>query len=53
MDTNIKLFENRKVRSVWDTEGNEPVTNCNGLKMLAADGKSRTVQLSESGFARF
>ena len=74
MSTNkIQLFENRKVRSVWDEsaekwwfsivdvievltgsdnpqvywrvlkkrladEGNETVTNCNGLRMQAADG---------------
>jgi hypothetical protein len=72
--TTIKLFENKKVRSVWDAEaekwyisivdvvgvltespnpnnywkvlknrlkkeGNESVTNCNQLKMQAADGK--------------
>ncbi|MDR1005636.1 MAG: hypothetical protein LBL74_02070 [Bacteroidales bacterium] len=75
----IKLFEEKKVRTVWDkereewyfaivdvvkvltdqpthenarnywkvlkhrlkTEGNETVTNCNRLKMLAADGKMR------------
>ena len=69
----IQLFEERKVRTVWDdetekwyfaivdvvailtesadaaaywrklkqrlkAEGNETVTNCHGLKMLAADG---------------
>ena len=72
----IQLFEERKVRTVWDdeaetwyfaivdvvailtesadaaaywrklkqrlkAEGNETVTNCHGLKMLAADGKMR------------
>ena len=72
----IQLFEERKVRTVWDDEagkwyvsvidvvgvltdsadpnnywkvlksrlkkeGNETVTNCNRLKMLAADGKMR------------
>ena len=72
----IKLFEEKKVRAVWDdeqekwyfsivdvvavltdsvdaaaywrklkqrlkAEGNETVTNCHGLKMLAADGKMR------------
>jgi len=77
MDKNkIQLFENRRVRSVWDAEkeewffsvvdvvavltdspnpqvywrvlkkrlsdeGNETVTNCNGLKMQASDGKMR------------
>ena len=72
----LQLFEERKVRSVWDNEqekwyfsivdvvavltdndyqgarnywkvlknrlkkeGNEPVTNCNQLKMLSSDGK--------------
>jgi hypothetical protein len=73
-ETNIKLFENKKVRSLWNVEqekwyisivdvveiltespnprnywkvlkhrlikeGNESVTNCNQLKMQAADGK--------------
>lgn len=72
----IKIFEEKKVRTVWDDEteewyfsivdviavltesknpstywrvlkkrlleeGNETVTNCNGLKMLAKDGKMR------------
>ena len=72
----IKLFEDQKVRTLWDTEqekwyisivdviavltdsanpqvywrvlkkrmlaeGNQTVTNCNGLKMLAPDGKMR------------
>ena len=72
----IKLFEEKKVRTLWsddkeewyfsivdviavltdsvdanaywrklkqrlNTEGNETVTNCHGLKMLAADGKMR------------
>lgn len=79
MDNRIQIFENRKIRSIWDEEesewyfsvvdviailteqidyqgarnywkvmkkrlkdeGNEPVTNCNRLKMLAADGKYR------------
>ena len=71
-----KLFENRKIRTVWDDEqekwyfsivdvvgvltnsenpqtywrvlknrlkkeGNETVTNCNALKLRAADGKIR------------
>jgi len=78
----IKLFENRQVRSVWDTEqekwyisivdvvevltesidpaaywrklkqrlkeeGNETVTNCHGLKMLAADGKMRMTNVAD------
>ena len=72
----IKLFEQKQVRSIWDAEneewylsivdviavltesldpnaywrklkqrlkeeGNETVTNCHGLKMLADDGKMR------------
>ncbi len=72
----LKLFENKKIRSNWDAErekwyfsivdivevltdsnnpqvywrvlkkrllaeGNETVTNCNGLKMEAPDGKMR------------
>ena len=72
----IKLFEERKVRTIWDDthekwyfsivdvvailtdstnpqtywrvlkkrlkeEGNETVTNCNALKLKAADGKMR------------
>ena len=36
--TAIKLFENKKVRSVWDGE-NESVTNRNQLKMQSSDGK--------------
>ncbi len=28
-------------------EGNETVTNCNGLKMIAADGKMRLPDVSE------
>jgi prophage antirepressor-like protein len=74
--TAVKIFEEKKVRSVWDAdreewffsivdvvavltespnpqvywrvlkkrlsnEGNETVTNCNGLKMQALDGKMR------------
>ena len=80
--SNIKLFENKKVRSVWDEEqekwyisivdvvevltesnnpqvywrvlkkrlaeeGNETVTNCNGLKMLAPDGKMRLTDVAD------
>jgi hypothetical protein len=29
-------------------EGNETVTNCNGLKMLAADGKMRLTDVADS-----
>ena len=32
-ETSIKLFENKKVRSVWDAEG-ETVINCERLKNL-------------------
>jgi len=82
MDKNkIQLFENRRVRSVWDAEkeewffsvvdvvailtdspnpqvywrvlkkrltdeGNETVTNCNGLKMQASDGKMRLTDVA-------
>ena len=80
----IQLFEERKVRTVWDDteekwyfsivdvvailtdskdyqtarnywkvlknrlkkEGNETVTNCNRLKMLAADGKMRICEIT-------
>ena len=82
-ETNIKLFENRKVRTHWDEEkeewyfsivdvvgvltdsveptaywrklkqrlkeeGNETVTNCHGLKMLAVDGKMRLTDVGNS-----
>ena len=78
----IQLFEQRKVRTVWDdteekwcfsivdvvailtdskdpaaywrklkqrlkNEGNETVTNCHGLKMLAADGKMRMTDAAD------
>lgn len=84
MSNDIKLFENNKVRTIWDTEleiwyvsiidvieilteqhdyqgarnywkvlknrllkeGNETVTNCNQLKMLAADGKMRSTDVA-------
>lgn len=77
----IQLFEERKVRTVWDdeagkwyvsivdviavlteskdaaaywrklkqrlkAEGNETVTNCHGLKMVAADGKRRMTDVA-------
>ena len=85
MDNNntIKLFEEKKVRAVWDEgeeewyfsivdvvgiltdspnpqvywrvlkkrlrdEGNETVTNCNGLKMLAPDGKMRIADVAST-----
>jgi hypothetical protein len=80
--TQVKLFEQRKVRSVWDAdagkwyisivdavqvltdsvdgrkywnklkqrlkeEGNETVTNCHQLKLLAADGKMRMTDVAD------
>ncbi|MDR2683041.1 MAG: hypothetical protein LBB64_04115 [Dysgonamonadaceae bacterium] len=83
MQPNIKLFEEKKVRTVWDEEreewyfsvvdviavltdspnpqvywrvlkkrlreeGNETVTNCNGLKMLASDGKMRMADVANT-----
>ena len=56
MDTKhaIKLFEDKKVRSVWrklkqrlKAEGNETVTNCHGLKMQAADEKMRMTDVAD------
>jgi len=79
----IQLFEDKKVRTVWDDqeekwyfsivdvcavlsesenpqtywrvlknrlkkEGNETVTNCNGLKMRAADGKMRITDVADT-----
>ena len=79
----IKLFQDRQVRSAWDDEqeqwyfsivdvvsiltdskdsqaywrklkqrlkeeGNETVTNCHALKMLAADGKMRMTDVADS-----
>ena len=79
----IKLFEERKVRTIWDDEqekwyfsivdvcavltdsenpqtywrvlknrlkkeGNETVTNCNALKMRAADGKMRMADVADT-----
>ncbi len=79
----IKIFDNKKVRALWDeeheqwyiaivdvidaltdspnpqvywrvlkkrlkAEGNETVTNCNGLKMLAADGKMRMTDVADT-----
>jgi prophage antirepressor-like protein len=83
MKSDIKLFEEKKVRTVWDEEreewyfsvvdvvsvltnspnpqvywrvlkkrlreeGNETVTNCNGLKMLAPDGKMRMTDVANT-----
>lgn len=79
----IKLFEEKKVRTLWDEEqekwcisivdvievltdspnpqvywrvlkkrlkadGNETVTNCNGLKMEAKDGKMRMTDVADT-----
>ena len=79
----IKLFEERKVRTVWDDElekwyfsivdvigvltdspdprnywkvlknrlkkeGNETVTNCNQLKLVAEDGKKRLTDVADT-----
>jgi hypothetical protein len=79
----LKLFEERRVRTVWDdeqekwyfsivdvvavltdssnpqtywrvlkkrllAEGNETVTNCNGLRMQAADGKMRLTDVADT-----
>lgn len=82
-DNAIQLFEDKKVRTLWDSEhekwyfsivdvvavltesidpnaywrklkqrlkeeGNETVTNCHGLKMLAADGKMRLTDVADT-----
>ena len=79
----LKLFEDKKVRTVWDdeqekwflsivdvisvltesenplvywrvlkkrllAEGNQTVTNCNGLKMQAPDGKMRMTDVADT-----
>ena len=79
----IQLFENKKVRTVWDAEqekwfisiidvievltesvnpnaywrklkqrlkeeGNETVTNCHALKMIATDGKMRLTDVADT-----
>ena len=79
----IQLFEEKKVRAIWDDEaekwyfsvidaiavltdsvdptaywrklkqrlkeeGNETVTNCHGLKMLAPDGKMRKTDVADT-----
>jgi hypothetical protein len=83
MDNKIKLFEDKKVRTIWDAElekwyvsiidvvailtesvdasaywrklkqrlkaeGNETVTNCHSLKMLAPDGKMRMTDVADT-----
>jgi len=81
--TEIKIFDDKQVRTFWDSEqekwfvaivdvialltespnpqvywrvmkkrlldeGNETVTKCNGLKMLAADGKMRMTDVADT-----
>ena len=81
--TKLKLFENSKIRTAWDSvdeewyfsivdvvsvltestdgrkywnklkqrlkaEGNETVTNCHQLRMLAADGKMRLTDVADT-----
>jgi hypothetical protein len=83
MDNQIQLFEDKKVRTLWDAdkekwyvsiidvvavltesidanaywrklkqrlkeEGNETVTNCHGLKMIATDGKMRMTDVADT-----
>ena len=38
----------RKLIQRLKEEGNEPVTNCHGLKMLAADGKMRMTDVADT-----
>jgi hypothetical protein len=82
-ESSIQLFEQKQVRSIWDSEqekwyfsivdvvgilsdsidqqaywrklkqrlkeeGNETVTNCHALKMLAADGKMRLTDVADT-----
>ena len=82
-ETAIKLFEDKRVRVLWDEEqekwffsivdvvevltksidanaywrklkermkkeGNQTVTNCHGLKMVAADGKMRMTDVADT-----
>jgi hypothetical protein len=37
----------RKLKQRLKEEGNETVTNCHGLKMLAADGKMRMTDVAD------
>jgi len=39
----------RKLKQRLKVEENETVTNCHGLKMLAADGKMRMSDVADSG----
>ncbi len=83
LQNNIKVFEEKQVRTLWDSEnekwyisivdvislltespnpqvywrvmkkrlmdeGNETVTNCNGLKMQALDGKMRKTDVADT-----
>ncbi len=38
----------RKLKQRLKAEGNETVTNCHGLKMLAADGKMRKTDVADT-----
>ena len=38
----------RKLKQRLKAEGNETVTNCHGLKMLAADGKMRMTDVADT-----
>lgn len=38
----------RKLKERLKKEGNETVTNCNGLKMTAADGKQRLTDVADT-----
>jgi hypothetical protein len=38
----------RKLKQRLKEEGNEPVTNCHGLKMLAPDGKMRLTDVADT-----
>ena len=38
----------RKLKQRLKTEGNETVTNCHGLKMLANDGKMRMTDVADT-----
>ena len=38
----------RKLKQRLREEGNETVTNCHGLKMVAADGKMRMTDLADT-----
>lgn len=39
----------RKLKERLKREGNETVTNCHGLKMVAADGKMRMTDVADTG----